>query len=107
METGLILLAFVPTTAILWWILITLSGSAPLIDALVTALSLVAQWLLNRKHIENWLVWIVVDVLTIGLGISREMYLLATLYMIFLGMCMVGWHQWRHTMIPQSDGDHV
>jgi hypothetical protein len=41
------------------------------------------------------------------LGISREMYLLATLYMIFLGMCMVGWHQWRHTMIPQSDGDHV
>ncbi len=106
-ETGLILLAFVPTTAILWWILITLSGSAPLIDALVTALSLVAQWLLNRKRIENWLVWIVVDVLTIGLGISREMYLLATLYMIFLGMCMVGWYQWRHTMIPQSDGDHV
>jgi len=41
------------------------------------------------------------------LGISREMYLLATLYMIFLGMCMVGWYQWRHTMIPQSDGDHV
>lgn len=105
-EARLILLAFVPTTAILWWVLVTLSGSAPLIDALVTALSLVAQWLLNRKHIENWLVWMVVDVLTIGLGISREMYLVAALYLIFLGMCLAGWYQWRQSMTSESDGNH-
>jgi nicotinamide mononucleotide transporter len=72
-----------------------LNGSAPLLDAVITALSLVAQWLLNRKRIESWPVWIVVDVLTITLGAWRGLYLLSALYLSYLAMCVAGWLQWR------------
>lgn len=75
-----------------------LNGSAPLLDAVITALSLIAQWLLNRKRIESWPVWIVVDVLTITLGVWRGLYLLAALYISYLAMCVAGWLQWRASL---------
>jgi nicotinamide mononucleotide transporter len=64
----------------------------------VTSLSLIAQWLLNRKFIQSWPVWILVDVLTIGLGVYRGMFLLAALYVIYLSMCLVGWYSWRKSL---------
>ena len=87
-------------------ILTWLNGSAPLVDAWVTSLSLIAQWLLNRKFIQSWPVWILVDVLTIGLGIYRGMYLLSALYVIYLFMCFVGWYSWNKTIIAARDKIH-
>ena len=103
--TILALLVF-PFTAGLWAILTWLNGSAPLVDAWVTSLSLIAQWLLNRKFIQSWPVWILVDVLTIGLGIYRGMYLLSALYIIYLSMCFVGWYSWNKTIIATRDKLH-
>jgi nicotinamide mononucleotide transporter len=95
-----------PFTAGLWAILTWLNGSAPLVDAWVTSLSLIAQWLLNRKFIQSWPVWILVDVLTIGLGIYRGMYLLSALYVIYLSMCFVGWYSWNKTIIAAKSQTH-
>jgi nicotinamide mononucleotide transporter len=78
--------------------LATVNDPAPLLDALTTTLSLAAQFLMARKHLENWLVWITADVLFIGLYISRELYLTAVLYVIFLLMCLVGLKHWRASM---------
>jgi nicotinamide mononucleotide transporter len=98
-KEGFILAVMVfPFTSALWALLTWLNGSAPIVDAWVTSLSLIAQWLLNRKFIQSWPVWILVDVLTIGLGVYRGMFLLAALYVIYLSMCLVGWYSWRKNL---------
>lgn len=70
-------------------------GAAPTLDAFVTALSLTSQWLLNRRYVENWLGWIVVDQVSVILFVSRGMYLTAGLYALFLVMCVAGLIEWR------------
>ena len=74
------------------------NGAAPVYDAFVTTLSLVAQWLLNRRYVESWLGWIVVDQVSVVLFWSREMHLTAVLYTLFLGMCVAGLVEWRRTL---------
>jgi nicotinamide mononucleotide transporter len=76
-------------------LLIHVGGAAPPFDGFVTALSLVAQWLLNRRYIENWLGWIVVDQVSVVLFWSRDMHLTAGLYALFLAMCVAGLAEWR------------
>jgi nicotinamide mononucleotide transporter len=77
-------------------------GAAPALDAGVTVLSLAAQYLLNRKTIENWLLWIVVDIVSIWLYISRGLQLTAVLYFIFLCLCVAGLLNWRRLLKAQA-----
>ena len=79
----------------LWRLMILAKGAAPPIDALITSMSLSAQWLLNRKHLDNWIWWVVVDLVSIPLYASRGLPLIALLYVAFLGMCVAGWVSWR------------
>ncbi|MGV3721507.1 MAG: nicotinamide riboside transporter PnuC [Actinomycetota bacterium] len=73
-------------------------GSAPVLDAFTTVLSLAAQWLLNRKAIETWYVWITADVLYIYLYVTRGLHLTAVLYAVFLGLCIAGLWAWSRTL---------
>jgi len=94
-ELGLLALSVVVVMPGLCWLLGRLNGSAPLVDALVASLSLAAQWLLNRRMLETWGFWIVVDLISIPLYISRDLPLIAGLYVIFLGLCCQGFLRWR------------
>jgi nicotinamide mononucleotide transporter len=85
----------VSSTAGLTIFLQSVNDSVPFLDALTTVLSLVAQYMLTRKLLENWYVWISVDIIYIGLYIYKELYLTGFLYAIFLTMCIVGLLQWR------------
>lgn len=71
-------------------------------DAFTTILSLAAQYLLNRKTIENWLLWIVADVIYIWLYISRGLQLTAVLYFVFLCLCVAGFLNWRRSLKAQA-----
>ena len=64
-------------------------------DALVTALSLLGQYLLAKKKIENWLVWLVVNVITVGLMLMKDLWLTALLYVLFAILSYVGLKAWR------------
>jgi nicotinamide mononucleotide transporter len=97
-ELAVLGVSLVIATGLLWGFLRGVGGSNPEVDAPITALSLVAQWMLNRKYVENWPVWMLVDVLTVGLSVSRGLYLVAALYVIFFGMCVVGLVQWRRAL---------
>ena len=74
------------------------SGSAPVLDALTTVMSLVAQYLLNGKYIENWFVWIAADVIYIFLYAARGLHLTAVLYFVFLCLCVAGLMSWRRSL---------
>lgn len=78
----------------------SIGDSAPFLDALTTMLSLAAQFLLTRKVIENWYVWIIADVIYIGLYLDRGLYLTAVLYVVFLCMCLAGLWRWRGVLAP-------
>ena len=64
-------------------------------DALTTAMSLVAQFMLSRKWIANWWLWIAVDLIYIPLYIQKGLWLTAGLYAVFLAMCIAGLIEWQ------------
>jgi len=64
-------------------------------DAFPTAASVVGQWLLGRKYVENWPVWIAVDVVGAALFAYKGLWLTMFLYVVFVVMAAVGWHSWR------------
>ena len=73
-------------------------GAVPFWDALTTALSLCAQYLLSRKRLENWWIWILADLIYVPLYIHRELYLTSALYGLFLILCCIGLRDWRKSM---------
>lgn len=96
LREGLIVGAAGVAMTLLFWRLVTFAaGVSPFYDAITTALSLCAQWLLNRKRLENWLFWIAADLIYIPLYASKGLYLTSILYAVFLAMCLAGIRQWR------------
>jgi nicotinamide mononucleotide transporter len=75
-----------------------IGDAAPVLDALTTVLSLIAQWLLNQKKIDNWWVWIAADVLYVGLYVRRGLGLTACLYFVFILMCLAGLRSWNASL---------
>lgn len=70
----------------------------PWTDAALTAASLVAQWMMTRKLVENWLVWVAVDVVYVPLLAYKGLYAFAGLYAVFLGLAVKGYVDWRRDL---------
>jgi nicotinamide mononucleotide transporter len=73
-------------------------AALPFLDASTTSFSLVAQWMQTRKWIENWIVWIVVDTVYVGMYVYKALYFTAGLYVVFLGLAVMGWVTWRRSL---------
>jgi nicotinamide mononucleotide transporter len=76
---------------------------APFWDAVTTALSLAAQWLLNTKKFENWYFWIAADVIYVPLYFVKVLYLTGIVYVIFLMLCLVGLRAWHRELAAGSE----
>ncbi len=77
-------------------------ASAPWIDSFVAVFSLIANWLLAKRKIETWNIWILVDVIYIGLFIFKELYLSAGLYAVLLILAIKGLLDWRKSYIKSN-----
>jgi len=70
-------------------------------DGFSTGLSLVGQFLLGRKFIENWLVWLAVNIVSVGLFIHKGLWLTVGLYAVFAVLSVAGFLAWR-TRMPEA-----
>jgi nicotinamide mononucleotide transporter len=76
----------------------TLPGVAlPYLDSGLTTLSLVAQWMMTRKILENWVLWIVADIVYVPMYVYKGLPVTAALYAIFLALAALGLRTWRRS----------
>lgn len=81
---------------LIWYILENYTDSTvPVADSLATALSIVATWMLARKILEHWLVWIFVDAFSIGLFWYKELYPTVILFVVYTVMAYIGFVEWK------------
>lgn len=73
----------------------TTDAWAPFADSFVLAFSIVAQWLLVRRHVETWPVWLLVNSISVPLFASRGLYLTAAVYAIYWLNAWYGWRRWH------------
>jgi nicotinamide mononucleotide transporter len=72
-------------------------AAIPYLDAWLATTSLVAQWMMTRKVLENWVLWTVLDIVYVPMFISRGLYATAGLYAVFLVLAVTGFVQWRRS----------
>jgi nicotinamide mononucleotide transporter len=70
----------------------------PYWDAFTTAGSIVATWMLTKKIIEHWILWVLIDIVSLGLYLYRGLFPTAVLFAIYTTMAVVGYIQWRRSM---------
>lgn len=87
------------STALLWWLLWWLlmrftDSTVPVADAFTTALSIVAMWMMARKYAEQWLAWLVVDVVCVGLYAYKGLIFYPVLYAVYTVIALLGYRKW-------------
>ncbi|MBR5822076.1 MAG: nicotinamide mononucleotide transporter [Alistipes sp.] len=74
----------------------------PFFDSMSTALSIVAMWMLSRKLVEQWLVWLVVDAISVGLYLYKGIPITAMLYTLYCALALAGYMRWRKQVLIKS-----
>ncbi|KTT96756.1 aminotransferase [Sphingomonas yabuuchiae] len=84
--------------AIGWFTSRHTDAALPWLDATLSSFSLVAQYWTARRHRENWLLWIAVDIVYVGMFVFKGLMLTAGLYAVMIGLAVIGYRDWRETM---------
>ena len=88
---------------LIYWLLVTYTNSnVPLADSFTTALSLVGIWALAHKYLEQWFIWIAVDVVTSVLYFYKDIPFKASLYALYVVIAIFGYMKWRRMMTSDA-----
>jgi nicotinamide mononucleotide transporter len=71
----------------------------PWLDSALTSFSLVAQFWMARKYVANWWLWIIVDIIYVGVYVYKDLHLTAGLYLAFIVLAIVGLRSWRRELV--------
>lgn len=96
---GLAVLCAAGTAGLGAWFAGNTDAALPFWDSGILVMSLAAFWLSARKHLENWIVWFVVDVISVAVYFDQGLSLYALLYLVYLGMAVWGYRTWRQSML--------
>ena len=98
--SGAIILIIALVLYFLYYFILSEYTDSPLpkADSFTTALSIVATWMLARKMIEHWWLWIIVDSVSAGLYFYRALYPTAILFVIYTIMAIIGYRQWKKSL---------
>jgi nicotinamide mononucleotide transporter len=103
LEILLSLLGIALFTALIGFFLYHKTDAAfPFIDSFCTACSLVAQIFLARKVVENWLIWIFVDIIYVGVYLAKGLHLTAGMYALYIYIALMGYLAWRKEFNQQK-----
>lgn len=98
LEWALTVIGIAGATALLYRLLDEAGGATKFWDALVTSISLAAQWAQSRKIFECWWLWIIADIIYIPVCLYNGLYLTALLYAVFLALSVMGLLEWRKSV---------
>lgn len=88
---------------IILYVLLNFTDSdVPYMDSLTTALSIIATWMLARKYIEHWIVWIFVDLFSAGLYVYKNLWPTVILFMVYTFMAVLGFYEWKKDIIKSG-----
>lgn len=91
--------AFVAMWLFIAWVLASFTDSTVVwLDSFTTALSIVGLWMLARKYIQQWFVWLIVDAVYVWLYYHKGIYFSGTLYAFYTVMAVFGYVKWRKLM---------
>lgn len=82
-------------------------AALPWLDSATTSSSLVAQWMMTRKLLENWLLWLVLNVVYVGMYFSQGLRLTSGLYVVFFVLAAMGFVQWRRSLQARLAGSEA
>ncbi len=90
----------IPVTAVVYGIILYIllnytDSPVPYMDSMTTALSVVATWMLARKIIEHWIIWVFVDAVSAGLYIYKSLWPTTVLFIIYTIMAVAGYYEWK------------
>jgi len=100
-KTNLRLIILLLLVSVVIYILILLvllnftDSNVPYMDSLTTALSIIATWMLAKKYIEHWLLWIFVDLFSAGLYIYKNLWPTVVLFIVYTIMAVFGYLEWK------------
>lgn len=77
-------------------------AALPFADSFTTWGAVIATWMVARKILENWIYWFVIDAVSVGLYLSRELYFTALLFVAYLVMIVIGYRAWKASMAEQG-----
>jgi nicotinamide mononucleotide transporter len=90
------------TAALGWWLGRRTDEALPYLDAWTTVFSLAAQWMQARKLLENWLLWVAVDVVYVGMSVTQGLTLTSGLYLVYVGLALLGHRDWRRSILAEA-----
>ncbi len=100
----LLVAASVVLYALILFILKNFTDSdVPYMDSLTTALSIVATWMLAKKYIEHWLIWIFVDAVSAGLYVYKGLWATVILFSIYTFMAIYGYFAWKKDLLKRVE----
>ena len=82
------------------------SSDLPYWDAFTTTGGIIATWMLARKYIEHWWIWIVVDAVSSGMYFYKGLIITVLLYLIYTFVAVVGFVEWKRNMLSRGKLDH-
>lgn len=85
-----------------WYVLRRTPDAYPFIDAVFFAVSVVAQWMMARKYVECWPVWVAINCIAVPFFFSIHSYAFMIQYAVFLGLAIMGWKQWKASLAASS-----
>jgi len=98
----MVLIEIILFTVMVLFLKFLTNSTTPYRDALVTSLSFIATWLLAKKYIENWIVWLIADVISIELYIYKKLYPTTVLFIVMCIMAVIGLISWNKSYINQK-----
>ena len=95
-------------TVVIYFVLVAVllnftDSTIPYMDSLTTALSITATWMLARKYIEHWLIWIFVDLFSAGLYVYKQLWPTAILFLVYTVMAVLGYIAWKKELKTQFE----